>query len=82
MRLFMEDPKYVPLLARKAYHNLDEGGIQTDPANVVDGGSHSISEIQKRRMSKKNLNMNRGQIWKDHCFIDAGMSVSVCTASY
>jgi hypothetical protein len=48
----MEDPKYVPLLGHVEYHNLDEGGTQVNPLQVVDGGSHCISEIQKRHMGK------------------------------
>jgi hypothetical protein len=66
----MQDDKYVPLLRDKEYHNLDEGGGQTDPKNVVDGGVHSISEIQKRYSAKHNTKFNRGEIWQDHCFID------------
>ena len=46
--LFKEDDRYVTLLDDKAYHNLDEGGTQVNPLQVVDGGKHSISEIQKR----------------------------------
>jgi hypothetical protein len=66
----MEDPKYVGLLKDLAYHNLDEGGTQVDPKWVVDDGLHSISEIQKRRMGKLNLNMTTGKVWQDHCFLD------------
>ena len=71
----MEDPKYVPLLQDKLYHNLDEGGTQTAPEQVVDGGAHCISEIQKRHMAHLQGGIwNRAQVWQDHCFIDQGDS--------
>jgi hypothetical protein len=70
----MEDPKYVQLLKNLTYHNLDEGGIQVDLANVVDNGEHAISEIQGHRMSKFQLNMTRSHNERDHCFLDESTS--------
>ena len=72
--LFKEDELYVPLLANHSYHNLDEGGTQVDPKNVIDNGLHSISEIQKRHITRIQGTFNRAAIWKDHCFIDQGDS--------
>jgi hypothetical protein len=71
----MEDPKYVELLKDLAYHNLDEGGIEVDLANVVDNGEHAISEIQGHRMSKFQLNMTRSNNERDHCFLDESTSL-------
>jgi hypothetical protein len=66
----MNDPFYVPLLQNKSYHNLDEGGTQTNKEDVVDDGRHSISSIQKRHMMYNHTKTNRQKHWREACFID------------
>jgi len=73
--IFMNDELFVPLLRNKTYHNLDEGGAQTDAENVFEGGKHAISWIQKTYVTKNDLKFNYGQIWQDHCFYDQGDSL-------
>ena len=72
--LFKLNDQFLPLLKSKDYHNLDEGGTQTDPKMVVDGGKHAISWIQKTWVSQNNKEFNYGKTWQDHCFIDSGDS--------
>lgn len=72
--LFKLNDKFISLLADKDYHNLDEGGTQTDPKWVVEGGKHAISWVQKTYVSTHNLEINYGKVWQDHCFIDSGDS--------
>lgn len=74
INLFMSDPKFVPLLADKSYHNLDEGGTQTNEKDVVDQGSHAISWMQKKYQADHQLKQNYGKVWQDHCFLDQGDS--------
>jgi len=72
--LFKLNSKFVPLLKNKEYHNLDEGGTQTDPKMVIEGGKHAISWVQKTWVSQNNKELNYGKTWQDHCFIDSGDS--------
>ena len=71
----MQDDQYVPLLKDLAYHNLDEGGTQTEAKNIVDSGKHSISEIQKKYIGF-NVSANRAPSgnFKEHIFSDPGES--------
>jgi hypothetical protein len=64
---------YVPLLANKTYHNLDEIGTQTRAAtDIFDGGFHSIAYIQTRTAQKRNMHIhfNRGKTKNDRSFVD------------
>eukprot|EP01038_Epipyxis_sp_PR26KG_P009720 gene9720-13080_t len=72
IELFKSDEKYIPLLKDLAYHNLDEGGTQTNEVDVVDGGSHSISLIQGRYMNLNNTKYrrNEGVHYREAKFID------------
>ena len=72
--LFKLNDHFVPLLTDVGYHNLDEGGSQTDPKFVVDGGKHAISWVMKTWISQHNREFNYGKSWQDHCFIDSGDS--------
>lgn len=72
--LFLLNDRFITLLKDKEYHNLDEGGTQTDPKFVVDGGKHAISWIQKTWVSTHGSEFNYGKVWQDHCFIDSGDS--------
>jgi hypothetical protein len=69
-----QDKLYVPLLANKTYHNLDEEGGQVNPNQVVDGGAHAISGKISSWSDNHGKPMNRGKDWKDHCFYDEGDS--------
>jgi hypothetical protein len=78
-QLFLTDPKYVPLLQNKTYHNLDEMGIQLDPQYVVDGGDHSMYTLEqaapealKWKEATKEDVFNRGKNPQDTLFIGAG----------
>lgn len=71
----MQDDMYVPLLKNFSYHNLDEGGTQTNLENVVEHGKHSISEIQKKYIGF-NVTANRGQNDREHIFSDPGEAQS------
>eukprot|EP01035_Chromulina_nebulosa_P020356 gene20356-26421_t len=74
--LFLRDPLYIELLKNITYHNLDEGGMQVDPQNVVDGGSHSFNDIMEKYATENTFGFNKGKIWKDHLFYDAEDSVN------
>ena len=69
--LFLTDNRYVELLRDKEYHNLDEGGTQTDEKYIVDEGKHSMASIQGEWLSAHDREINKGQVEHDHCFIDA-----------
>ena len=73
----MEDKLYVPLLKNWSYHNLDEGGGGTNVEWIVDHGMHSLSEIQKRVLSKNpNYKLNRGLVRWDRAYSEEEDAVS------
>lgn len=71
-----QDPLYIPLLANKTYHNLDEEGGQIEPKDIVDGGRHAISHYILGYSDSNHKPLNRGKDWQDHCFLDEGDSVT------
>jgi hypothetical protein len=74
--VFKTKKMFVKLLADQAYHNLDEGGTQTDAKNVVMKGIYSFSIILRDwRMRNSYRANNNGAIPREHCFIDEGDSI-------
>ena len=78
----MIDPKFVPLLQEKTYRNLDEGGTQINKEDVVDGGSHAISWIQKTYVDKHQKLFNYGKHWKGKYLFIVKLTSSKNSLSY
>jgi hypothetical protein len=49
----MSDPLYVPMLANKTYHNLDENGICVEKDAIIDNGVHSINSISIKVLKER-----------------------------